>query len=143
MDMRHIIFLLLSLVLLREPGAAQSLSDSDKSAFQSIINRQIEAFRADDGNTAYGFAAPMIQRIFPNPDMFMNMVRNKYQPVYRPQSYTFGASGFSASGRPIQRVTIVGPDGITYEAIYTFEQQPDGTWQINGCAIVRAPELGA
>ena len=141
--MRHIVILLLSLLLLREPAAAQSLSDSDKTAFQDIINRQIEAFRADDGNTAYGFAAPMIQRIFPNPDLFMNMVRNKYQPVYRPKSYTFGAAGFSASGRPIQRVMIVGPDGLTYEAIYTFEQQPDGTWEINGCAIVRAPDLGA
>ena len=34
-----------------------------------------------------------------------------------------------------------GPDGQTYEAIYTMERQPDGTWQINGCAIVRAPDV--
>ena len=103
---------------------------------------QIEAFRAEDGARAYGYAAPMIKQIFPNPDVFMNMVRQGYQPVYRPQSFTFGEAGFSASGRPIQKVTVVGPDGITYEAIYTMERQPDGTWQISGCAIVRAPDLG-
>ncbi len=141
--MRHLMILLLGLLLVQQSASAQSLSNSDTSAFQSIIAGQIEAFRTDDGARAYSYAAPMIRQIFPNPDMFMGMVRKGYQPVYRPQSFTFGTAGFSASGRPIQRVTVVGPDGITYEAIYTFEKQADGSWQINGCAIVRAPELGA
>ena len=141
--MRHLITFLLVLFMLQQPATAQTLSDADKSAFQSIITGQIDAFRADDGARAYEFAAPMIRRIFPNPDMFMAMVRKGYPQVYRPQSYRFGEAGFSASGRPTQRLTIVGPDGISYEAIYTMEQQPDGSWQINGCAIVRAPELGA
>lgn len=141
--MRHLITFLLALFMLQQPATAQSLSDADRSAFQSIITGQIDAFQADDGARAYEFAAPMIRRIFPNPDMFMAMVRKGYPQVYRPQSYRFGEAGFSASGRPTQRITIVGPDGISYEAIYTMEQQPDGSWQINGCAIVRAPELGA
>ena len=125
------------------PALAESLSDSDRQSFRTIIEGQIDAFRADDGTRAYSYAAPMIRQIFPNPDMFMNMVRQGYQPVYRPQSFRFGEAGFSASGRPIQRVTVVGPDGLTYEAIYTMERQPDGTWQINGCAIVRAPDINA
>ena len=141
--MRHLIIFLLALFMLQQPATAQSLSDADRSAFQSIITGQIDAFQADDGARAYKFAAPMIRRIFPNPDMFMAMVREGYPQVYRPQSYRFGEAGYSASGRPTQRVTIVGPDSISYEAIYTMEQQPDGSWQINGCAIVRAPELGA
>ena len=141
--MRHFLFLLLAVFLFRHEASAQSLSDADRSTFQSIITGQIEAFRADDGAAAYGYAAPLIRRIFPNPDAFMGMVRKSYQPVYRPQSYRFGGASFSASGRPIQRVMLVGPDGLSYEAVYTFEQQRDGSWQINGCAIVRAPELGA
>lgn len=141
--MRRFIGLLLALFMLQHEASAQTLSEGDKSTFQSIITGQIEAFRADDGERAYGYAAPMIRRIFPNPEVFMGMVRKGYAQVYRPQSYRFGEAGFSASGRPIQRVTIVGPDGVTYEAIYTMELQPDGTWQINGCAIVKAPELGA
>ncbi len=141
--MRRILILLLAVFLFRQEATAQSLSDADRNSFQSIITGQIEAFRADDGETAYSYAAPLIRQIFPNPEMFMGMVRKGYLPVYRPQSYRFGEAGFSASGRPTQRVMLVGPDGLTYMAIYTFEQQPDGTWQINGCAIVRAPELGA
>ena len=141
--MRLILSLLAVFMLLAAPVRAESLSAEDKSAFESIISGQIDAFRAEDGARAYSYAAPMIKQIFPTPEVFMDMVRKGYQPVYRPQSFTFGEAGFSASGRPIQKVTIVGPDGLTYEAIYTMERQPDGSWQINGCAIVRAPDLGA
>lgn len=141
--MRLLLGLLGIIVLLTAPLRAESLSADDKAAFQSVISGQIEAFRAEDGARAYGYAAPMIKNAFPNPDVFMNMVRQGYQPVYRPQSFRFGDAGFSASGRPIQKVSVVGPDGIAYEAIYTMERQPDGTWRISGCAIVRAPELGA
>jgi hypothetical protein len=141
--MRLVLSLLGLLMLFSAPLRAESLSADDKAAFQSVISGQIEAFRAEDGARAYSYAAPMIKQIFPNPDVFMNMVRQGYQPVYRPQSFKFGAAGLSASGRPIQRVTVVGPDGVTYEAIYTMERQPDGSWQISGCAIVRAPDLGA
>jgi hypothetical protein len=143
MAMRLVMCLFAALMLWSAPLRAEALSAEDKSAFQSVITGQIEAFRAENGAKAYSYAAPMIRQIFPDPEAFMNMVRQGYQPVYRPQSFTFGEAGLSASGRPIQRVRVVGPDGITYEAIYTMERQPDGSWQINGCAIVRAPDLGA
>jgi hypothetical protein len=141
--MRVIMWFLAALVLWSAPLRAEALSAEDKAQFQSIITGQIEAFRAENGAKAYSYAAPMIRQIFPTPEQFMNMVRQGYQPVYRPQSFEFGEAGFSASGRPIQRVTVVGPDGLTYEAIYTMQRQPDGSWQINGCAIVRAPDMGA
>ena len=102
-----------------------------------------DSLSPDDEARAYSHAAPMIRQIFPDPDRFMGMVRQGYPPVYRPQTYSFGKAGLSASGRPIQRVTIVGPDGLTYEAIYTMERQPDGSWQINGCALVRSPDISA
>jgi len=113
----------------------------DAGAFQAVISAQIDAFRADDGAAAYGYASPSIRRIFPNPEIFMDMVRRGYQPVYRPQSYSFGQTGTAADGRPFQKVTLIGPDGLTYEAIYSFERQADGSWQISGCALVRAPDL--
>jgi hypothetical protein len=141
--MRLLLSLLACFMLLAMPVRAESLSTSDRQAFESIISGQIDAFRAEDGPRAYSYAAPMIKQIFPTPEVFMEMVRKGYQPVYRPKSFEFGDAEFSASGRPIQKVTIVGPDGLTYEAIYTMERQPDGSWQINGCAIVRAPDVGA
>jgi hypothetical protein len=138
-------FLLAALLLYFAAFAARAedLSSADRAAFQSIISNQIAAFRADDGERAYGFAAPTIQQIFPNAEIFMNMVRQGYKPVYRPQRFTFGEAGIDPAGRPIQRVTIIGPDGVTYEALYTLERQSDGTWRILGCALLQRPGASA
>ena len=141
--MRRLIAVLAALYLAAAFAYAQALSESDKTEFQSIISSQIDAFRTGDGARAYSYASPTIRTIFPTPESFMNMVRQGYPPVYRAQSFAFGQAGFSASGRPIQRVTVVGPDGQSYQAIYTMERQPDGKWQINGCALVQAPGLDA
>ena len=122
---------------------AGSIPANDQSEFQRIISEQIEAFRSDDGMRAYGYASPMIRQYFPTPDVFMSMVKKGYLPVYRPQSFKFGAAEIDPAGNPTQRVTIVGPDGKTYEALYTMQRQPDGSWQINGCALLEIPGLDA
>ena len=141
--MRLIMCLIAVFLTLSLPARADSLSPQDEADFRAIITDQISAFEADDAPRAYRHAAPMIRQIYPDADRFMGMVKQGYPSVYRPKSYSFGKAGFSASGRPIQRVTIVGPDGVTYEAIYTMERQPDGTWQITGCALVRSPDISA
>lgn len=118
-------------------GAARAgdVSPADKTLIDSVIDSQIGALRHDDGTTAYGFASPTIQRIFPTVDGFMGMVRKGYPQVYRPQRYTFSTLDTDAAGRPAQHVIIVGPDGKTYEAIYSMQRQPDGSWKIDGCSI--------
>jgi hypothetical protein len=83
----------------------------------------------------------MIQQVFPTAEHFMAMVRQGYMPVYRPQSFSFGQAGLDAAGRPTQLVTILGPDGKTYEALYTFERQADGSWKIAGCRLLETPGL--
>ncbi len=116
-------------------AAADDISPADQASIRAMISNQIEAFRHDDGNAAYGFASPTIQGLFPTPDQFMSMVRNAYQPVYRPQSVTFGQLSDSPAG-PVQKVFLVGPDGKSYVAVYSLQRQPDGTWRINGCTLV-------
>jgi len=136
--------LLVILALLAAPATrAETLSDADRAEFQRIISEQIQAFRADDGAKAYGYAAPSLHQIFPTADIFMQMVKRGYQPVYRPQSFRFGETGNDPLGRPSQRVTLVGPDGKTYEALYSMQRQPDGTWLISGCTLIEVPGLDA
>ena len=134
--MKTIAALALSLVLffgLALPAAAQ-LGDADKSAFQSIVTGQIEAFRGDNGTAAYDFASPTIRNLFPTADIFMEMVEKAYPQVYRPESFAFGPV-FESKGVPVQRVFITGPDGANYVAEYTFQRQPDGSWKINGVTL--------
>src|SRR6266849_5014477 len=55
----------------------------DVAAGQSVIRSQVEALGRDDAAAAYSYAAPAIQDVFPQADIFMDMVRQSYAPVYR------------------------------------------------------------
>jgi hypothetical protein len=122
---------------------ADDIASVEKTEFQRIITAQIEAFRADDGNAAYGFAAPLIKQAFPTVDVFMGMVKQGYPQVYRPKSFEFTEAALDPVGRPTQKVLIVGPDGKNYIATYTMQKQDDGTWRISGCTISEIPGVDA
>jgi hypothetical protein len=116
------------------PASAEPTGDGDRATIKSLIQGQLDAFQRDDATAAYSYAAPAIQGYFQNPDIFMKMVQNGYQPVYRPRSVTFGELVDTDKG-PVQKVFVTGPDGKNYVAVYSLERQPDGTWKINGCSI--------
>ena len=128
---------------MRSPIAALALlvwmpafaGEADVRAAQSAIDGQFKALLADDGPGAYAFAAPSIKRIFPTAEAFMGMVTNGYPPVRRPKSYAFGKVEETGPGAIVQQVLLVGPDGKDYEAVYTLELQPDGTYRITGCSL--------
>ncbi|MBZ9810591.1 DUF4864 domain-containing protein [Mesorhizobium sp. BR1-1-9] len=109
--------------------------EAEIKAAQAAIDGQLKAFIADDGASAYSFAAPNVKQIFPTVETFMNMVTNGYAPVRNPQSYSFGKVEETGPTSIIQQVLIVGPDGKDYEAVYTLQQQPDGAFQITGCSL--------
>lgn len=138
--MRRAIWSVFMVLLLAggEKPAAQDAGSSERSAIVAIIQQQIAAFQRDDGPAAFAFASPTIQQIFGNPDRFMQMVREGYPPVYRPQDVEFLALSEEA-GRLVQRVRIVGPGGETVIARYTMIRMPDGSWRIDGCVLERPP----
>lgn len=120
---------------------AEGLNASDKSAFVTVITKQLQAFAADKDEEAYGYAAPVVKGVFPTVENFMAMVKKGYQPVYRNKGYDFGEAFIDGLGRPAQRVVIHGLDGKNYEAVYSLERQPDGTWKISGCVLLNIPGL--
>jgi len=118
------------------------LAPADAVAIREVIQNQIEAFRRDDGATAFGYASPMIQEKFGDPGNFMNMVRSGYPQVYRPKTVEFEELSVEEVG-PVQNVLVVGPDGVPVLAIYLMQRQPDGSWRINGVYLTRIPDQSA
>jgi hypothetical protein len=135
--MKRLARLLVAIALIAAPVlvSAEEVSGADQQTIRSIISGQMEAFKRDDGGAAYGYASPAIRSLYPTVDAFMNMVRKGFQPVYRPQSSTFGPIVDSPTG-PKQRVFVTGPDGKGWIAEYTLQRQPDGSWKINGCKLL-------
>jgi hypothetical protein len=128
--------LILAIAFLVGTGLFARAGD-DVATAQSVIKAQEEAFGRDDAVTAYGFASPVIQNYFRNPDGFMFMVRNNYAPVYRHRSFEFGLSRI-ADGKIIQEVGIVDADGVAWDAVYTLEAQPDGSGKITAGVLKKA-----
>jgi hypothetical protein len=90
--------------------SAPAFAVDDVTAAQGVIRSQVEAFSRDDAAAAYSYAAPAIQEIFPQADIFMSMVRNSYAPVYRHKSFEFGEARIS-DGKIAQRIHIVDTEG--------------------------------
>ena len=134
--------IMLALVIGLIAGVAHAQTPSDRAAIQSVIVGQLDAFQHDDAGAAFEKASPMIKDMFGTAGNFLSMVQRGYPPVYRAQQSVF--AGLSQEdGRIIQRVELVGPDGRDYLALYIMEQQPDGTWKINGCELTESEKVGA
>lgn len=132
---------LLALLLLVSTSAAwaEEIGAADRAAITNVIEDQIAAFRVDDAVRAFGFASPGIRAKFGTPEIFIEMVRSGYLPVYRAQAWTFRELAVEG-GVPVQAVEILGPDGVSVLALYFMERQPDGTWKIKGCVLTKLPE---
>jgi hypothetical protein len=116
---------------------APAIAADDVATAQSVIRSQADAFDHDDAATAYSYAAPGIQGIFPEAGIFLGMVQQKYPPIYRHKSFEFGEARVE-NGIIAQRVHIIDADGVPWEALYTLEQQPDGSLKITGCSLLKA-----
>jgi hypothetical protein len=130
--MRAFILLAALLIGLASPACAAD----DVAAAQGVIRSQAEAFSRDDAAAAYSYAAPAIKGIFPRAEIFMSMVQQGYAPVYRHKSFEFGEARIE-DGMIAQRAHIVDADGEAWEALYTLEQQPDGSLKITGCSLLK------
>lgn len=130
--MRAAVLLAALLLCLAAPARA-----ADATAAQDVIRAQQQAFARGDATAAYSHAAPAIRQVFQHPEIFMQMVQQAYPPVYRHQSFEFGEARVS-DGYVAQRVHIVDEKGEAWEALYTLEQQPDGSLKITGCSLLKA-----
>jgi Domain of unknown function (DUF4864) len=130
--MRRFIPLFAFLILCTLPAAA----GDDTAAAQSVIRSQVEAMARDDAATAYSYAAPAIQQRFPEANLFLGMVQQNYAPVYRHKSFEFGEVR-AVDGKIAQAVHIVDAEGVPWEALYTLEQQDDGSLKISGCMLIK------
>ena len=132
-------FLLIAILLLPAGQLARAQGSAEGPAIRDVIASQLDAFGRDDGPGAFAFASPTIRTKFQTPEIFMDMVRRQYSPVYRPSEISFQDLHASPRG-PVQEVLLVGPDGRVVIALYFMEQQPDASWKINGVQLVRAPD---
>jgi hypothetical protein len=139
--MRTLFAALAFLLILAPASVIAAPSPADEAAIHGVIAAQLDAFRRDDASGAFAYASPELQAMFGNPDHFMAMVQRGYAPVYRPRSMDF-TSLDEEDGAIVQRVELIGPDGLAYTARYTMEREADGSWRISGCELLQSNRVG-
>lgn len=127
--------LIAALVLLA--AAAQA----DEGAIRNVIDDQIAAFRAENAETAFAFAAPNIRGMFGTPERFGAMVRQGYPMVWQPGSVEYLESRERGDAWT-QDVLITDATGRLHKLEYTLVELADG-WKIAGVRILAEPEVGA
>jgi hypothetical protein len=121
-------------------GALAEVAEADRRAIQGVIQDQLQAFQADDGNRAFSHASPILQTYFGDPQTFMQMVQSGYDPVYRPREVEF--QGLEATdGTLVQKVLFVDRNGKAFLAHYSMQRQEDGSWKINGVWLEALPDV--
>lgn len=110
-------------------GAAAQQDD-----IRQTIRNQLDAFRAEDLETAFTFASPTIQGIFRSPEMFGHMVQHGYPMVWRPGTVVFMGLE-DRDGALFQIVVIEDRAGKAHTLEYKMIQI-DGRWQIDGVRLL-------
>lgn len=108
---------------------------------EGVISDQLEAFKADNFDEAFTFAAPNIRGIFRTPENFGFMVRRGYPMVWRPADVTF-LDLREQGGVLIQTVRIEDADGAVHLLAYSMLQTDLG-WKIAGVQLLEAPGVNA
>ena len=121
--------------------AAASLAqpEIDVKAAGDPIMKQLEAFRRDDYDTAYTFAAAEIKEMFDRA-AFERMVRSGYPEIARSTFALIARGEVGPDGHVYVRVRIRGANGNSIEAVYDMIHEADG-WRINGVATKPDPGL--
>jgi hypothetical protein len=119
---------------------AEKLTVADRRAIEHTIRMQLDAFGRDDADSAFAIATPDIQRMFGSSDAFMRMVRDNYEPVYRPSSVRF-IRVEQSDGRWVQTVQITDENGKVWRALFTMRRQVDKGWKVGGCQLVETSAI--
>lgn len=109
---------------------------------ENVISGQLEAFKVDDFEEAFTYAAPSIRGIFRTPENFGVMVRRGYPMVWRPSDVTFLDLREGPGDTLVQTVEIEDAAGTTHLLAYMMTQTSDG-WKISGVQILQAPGVNA
>jgi hypothetical protein len=118
---------------------AETARSDERTAIQSAIRGQLDAFASGDGASAYSFAAPSVKTQYRSPATFLSMVREGYAAIYRHKRAQFGELG-ERGERRVQTVRLTDHDDRIWTALYALEKQPDGSWLISGCTLTRGDQ---
>ena len=112
---------------------ADQANKEDFVITKKIISQQLEAFKVNDASKAYSFAAPFIKMRFEDPESFMSMVKDNYEPISNAKDFYFLKFKIN-NGNIYHQLQVISKSNQSYMATYSLIFIED-EWKISGCAL--------
>lgn len=120
-------------------GALRVIAEPED--IQAAIDRQLQAFQADDFEGAFTFASPNLQQLFQTPQNFERMVTQGYPMVWKFNAFRF-LELREEDGAFWQRVLITDTKGVEHVLEHRMLLTEKG-WRINGVQILDSAAMSA
>ena len=133
MHIKKTILLIITFLSIYSLAKSEISYEKEFNETQFIIESQIQAFLDENAELAYSYAAPLIKMKFSNPQEFMYMVKNYYEPVYNPKQFHFIESKYF-EGAIFHQLQVISQKNESFLATYSLIQD-EGKWKISGCAV--------
>lgn len=110
------------------------ISESDKTLIRQLIEKQLQAFRDNDFETAFSLTSPKIQSKFSQQD-FIQAIRSRYLAIVESRSIMFG--GFTlVKNFPALISMVMDQQGSLVKILFIVQHQQDYSWRIHGYDLV-------
>jgi hypothetical protein len=133
---RSAVLLAAGLASLLLAGGAAAQRDPDTDEAGRVVLQQLEAFRRNDFEAAFGFASRTIHGMF-DTARFEAMVRSGYPEIARSVRANIDGSKRGDAGELYLFLHVHGENGRAVEAVYEMIKE-GGAWRING--VVTRPD---
>jgi Domain of unknown function (DUF4864) len=107
---------------------------------QSVVQNQLDAFQRGDVDSAFELAAPELQADFDDAGSFFEIVRAKDAPFFHRRQMDFGALAI-AGDAAAQGLQIVDDEGQVWTVVYELARQPDGSWAVSNCFLLKTKAI--
>ena len=115
------------------------ITEHDKAIIRQLVEKQLQAFQHDDGDTAFALISPTVQSKFEHTEDFMAMVRSNYNSIFSSRSIMF--RGFTLVGDyPALVLVIMDQAENLAQGVFILQHQPDYSWRIHGYELLSIDE---
>ncbi len=121
--------------LTQEHPDVTEITPVDAKAIRKLIRQQMDAFRSDDGGTAFALSSDAIRRTFRSPTRLLTLIKEKYPALVTSEQVGFGEFVITPDGIGIL-LDLMNEQQQAEQALYLVVRGWDGSWRVNGCMML-------
>ncbi len=119
---------------------AQERPFDESEAISAAVQVQLEAFAADDAETAFDMASDETKAMVGSPQALLGAVREMYPPLYRPRKAEFAVAEVMGENA-LQEVAITDNNGMVWIAIFLMTLDNQESWKVDSYYLMETSSL--